>query len=72
MIKCIDCGLPKLTWRDQRAQYGRAIRSGLTADEAKALMPRCQKCLTKTLKHWNALKSAPPTRSSACSYASSD
>jgi hypothetical protein len=58
MIKCLDCKLPKLTWADQRGQFGRAIRHGLTADEAKALMPRCQKCLTMVLKHWKrSLKS---------------
>jgi hypothetical protein len=59
MIKCIDCKMPKLTWADQRRQFGRAIRRGLTVDEAKALMPRCQKCLTQALKHWNVLKPLP-------------
>jgi hypothetical protein len=47
LIKCIACGLPKMTWADQRRQYGRAIRKGLTPDEAKRIMPRCQKCMTE-------------------------
>ena len=45
---CQGCGY-RITWADQRRQFGRAIRHGLTADEAKALMPRCQKCLTEKL-----------------------
>jgi hypothetical protein len=57
--KCIGCGSPRLTWAEQRRQYGRAIRRGLTPDEAKRLMPRCQKCLTVMLgddRHRNARK----------------
>jgi hypothetical protein len=48
-IKCLGCGWTKMTWREQRQQYGRAIRRGLSADEAKKLMPRCQKCVTEIL-----------------------
>jgi hypothetical protein len=47
--KCLDCGYA-ITWETQRRQYGRAIRRGLTPDEAKQLMPRCQKCLTHTFR----------------------
>jgi hypothetical protein len=50
MKRCKGCGGQKVTWAEQRKQYGRAIRHGLTPDEAKALMPRCQKCLTKALE----------------------
>jgi hypothetical protein len=49
-IKCVDCKRPCLTWADQRRQYGRVLRAGLTPKEAKALMPRCQKCTTKALR----------------------
>lgn len=33
----------------QRSQFGRLLRRGLAADQAKALMPRCQVCITATL-----------------------
>jgi hypothetical protein len=46
-IRCRRCGNP-ITRDQQRRQFGRAIQTyGLTPDEAKRLMPRCQKCLTE-------------------------
>jgi hypothetical protein len=36
-----------MTWAEQRRQYGRAIRYGLTPQEAKAEMPKCGKCVTE-------------------------
>jgi len=39
-----------MTWDDRRHQFGRAIRAGLTPDEAKTFMPRCQKCTTQALR----------------------
>jgi len=38
-----------MTWADRRYQFGRVIHAGLTPNEAKALMPRCQKCITQAL-----------------------
>jgi hypothetical protein len=49
MQKCLGCGAPKLTWAEHRRQYGRALKRGLTPEEAKKLMPRCQKCMTTAL-----------------------
>jgi hypothetical protein len=46
--KCIGCGILRTPGK-MRWQHNRAIKRGLTPDEAKALMPRCQKCLTKAL-----------------------
>jgi hypothetical protein len=47
---CLDCHCC-MTWAAQRKQFGRAIKKfGFTVDEAKTLMPRCQKCLTSKLK----------------------
>jgi len=46
--KCLGCGALRTPGK-VRWQYKRAIRHRLTPDEAKALMPRCQKCLTKAL-----------------------
>jgi hypothetical protein len=46
--RCRDCRYPQ-TWADQRRQWGRGLRAGLTPDEAKAAMPRCQKCMTTHL-----------------------
>jgi hypothetical protein len=38
-----------MTWSDQRRQWGRLLRRGLTQEQARALAPRCQKCLTTAL-----------------------
>jgi hypothetical protein len=47
--QCRRCGL-SLTWMEAKKQFGRAIkRGGLSADEARQLMPQCQKCTTRTL-----------------------
>ena len=45
---CLRCGYA-MTWEAQRRQFGRLLHRGLTAEEAKALMPRCQVCITATL-----------------------
>jgi hypothetical protein len=46
---CVRCGY-RITWAEQRKQFGRAIkRYGLTPEAAKALMPGRQVCLTSTL-----------------------
>lgn len=42
---CRDCRYP-MTWDQQRRQFGRLMQKGFTVDEAKAALPRCQKCLT--------------------------
>ena len=43
---CLGCGRRIVTWAEQRRQYGRAMRAGLTKAQAGELMPRCQKCTT--------------------------
>jgi hypothetical protein len=48
--RCKSCGYAQ-TWADQRRQFGRLIRAGFDRDQVKALLPRCQKCLTQTLKN---------------------
>jgi hypothetical protein len=48
-IKCLGCGWIMMTWAEQRRQFGRAVRAGLSLDETKQLMPRCQKCTTEAL-----------------------
>jgi hypothetical protein len=49
LSKCLDCGRP-VTWDEQRRQFGHAIKVyGLTQQEAKQAMPRCQKCTTTLL-----------------------
>jgi hypothetical protein len=45
---CLRCGFP-ITWEAQWQQWGRLMRRGLSPEEAKALMPRCQKCITMTI-----------------------
>ena len=39
---CGDCR-NRMTWTAQRVQFGRLRRLGMTLDEARALLPRCQK-----------------------------
>lgn len=39
-----------ITWADQRKQFGRMIKRGLSIDEIKAIQPRCQKCVTVYLR----------------------
>lgn len=46
---CLDCGYP-MTWDAERRQFGRLLKRGLVADEAKRLLPRCQKCITQLLR----------------------
>lgn len=53
--KCAGCQ-SRLTWAEQRVQYGRLVRRGLTREQIKALSPRCQKCMTV------ALRTIPNTR----------
>jgi hypothetical protein len=43
---------------EQRRQFGRICAAGLGPEEAKALMPRCQRCTTTAL--WHGLKSPKP------------
>jgi hypothetical protein len=46
---CLRCGYP-MTWENQRRQFGRLMRRGMTTEETKALLPRCQKCMTTALR----------------------
>jgi hypothetical protein len=55
---CLRCGYA-MTWDAQRRQFGRLLNRGLTAEEVKALMPRCQKCMTVTLASSEPVKSWP-------------
>ena len=49
-VTCRDCGWTGMTWAEQRRQFGRVVQAGLTIDEAKTLMPRCQRCTTIVLR----------------------
>ena len=46
--ECRGCDT-QMTWAEQRRQFGRACAAGLTAEDAKAQMPRCQRCTTTML-----------------------
>lgn len=46
--KCLRCG-KNMTWRERRYQFGRIIRHGISFEDAKELMPKCQKCVTLAL-----------------------
>lgn len=46
--RCLGCDY-RMTWAARRRQYGRLLRRGFSADQAKAAMPRCQKCVTRWL-----------------------
>jgi hypothetical protein len=42
---CSRCSA-RITWADQRRQWGRLIRAGLSERQARDIQPRCQKCVT--------------------------
>lgn len=46
---CRGCGVVPLTWADQRKQFGRMMRAGLSKEQAGANSPRCGKCVTELL-----------------------
>jgi hypothetical protein len=46
--RCAGCKY-KLTWAEQRKQFGRLLRLGKTQEQAKAIMPRCQTCTTRAI-----------------------
>lgn len=48
MDRCLACANP-MKWTDRRHQLARLLKSGFTEDAAKALLPRCQKCVTQLL-----------------------
>ena len=56
--RCRGCGNP-ITWADQRRQYGRLLRRGLSTEEAKAALPRCQKCVTRWLRDRDPVPGLP-------------
>jgi hypothetical protein len=47
--KCLDCNYP-MTWEHQRRQFGRLMRLGMSVQDAKSILPRCQKCMTLLLR----------------------
>ena len=49
-MRCKACNR-LLTWAEQRRQYGRCLKHGLSEVGAKAASPRCGKCMTKHLRH---------------------
>lgn len=46
---CLQCGY-SITWATQRQQFGRLMRKGFSVEDARKLLPRCQVCLTATLR----------------------
>ena len=44
-IPCIECQR-RMTWAEQRVQYGRLKKRGVTNAHIKDALPRCQKCVT--------------------------
>jgi hypothetical protein len=56
--RCRGCRFP-ITWTEQRRQYLRMGRCGLTKAEAKQASPRCGKCVTRWLRG-RAAPTEPP------------
>ena len=48
--RCKDCK-KEMTWASQKTQLGRLIRRGLAIEKARAILPRCQKCVTRAMIH---------------------
>jgi hypothetical protein len=46
---CRGCGQYGISWSEQRRQYGRMLRRGMSSEAVKGLLPRCQKCVTVLL-----------------------
>jgi hypothetical protein len=47
--KCRRCGL-LIKWAEAREQFRRVVKyGGLSVDEAKRLMPQCEKCTVQTM-----------------------
>jgi len=55
---CVKCWT-SLTWDHRKKQYRPRIEGGLTPDEAKAAMPRCQKCMTVFLRNYPRTAGTP-------------
>ena len=49
-IICKSCR-SRMTWAQQRVQFGRMLKRGLNKEQAKLLLPQCQKCITRHLKN---------------------
>ncbi len=47
--KCPRCNGP-MTWSEQRRQYGRLAKHGMSPEQIKPLMPRCYRCITAWLR----------------------
>jgi hypothetical protein len=60
--RCRGCGQYGITWAEQRRQYGRLLRRGISPEAVKGLLPRCQKCVTALLHHQKCEFSADPRR----------
>ncbi|MBN2291062.1 MAG: hypothetical protein JXM70_01480 [Pirellulales bacterium] len=56
--QCKTCKEP-MTWREQRRQYGRCVRRGMTKFEIQEALPRCQKCLTQHRQEMQSAVSWP-------------
>jgi hypothetical protein len=62
-ITCSDCGSAYgVTWADQRSQFGRLIRRGVTRDQIKDILPRCGKCVTVWMRANAVATSNAPLR----------
>lgn len=46
--RCLSCNHP-ITWAEQKKQFGRLVRKGLSSEQAKRLLPWCGKCVTNAL-----------------------
>lgn len=46
--RCQSCKMP-VTWMEQKRQFARCLQKGMTAEQAQAILPRHQKCLTQFL-----------------------
>jgi hypothetical protein len=57
--RCLRCGLG-MTWAEQRRQFGRLIRKGLSPQEVKAITPLCQKCITVAFDRTNQTTHVKP------------
>jgi hypothetical protein len=53
-IRCQNCNC-EMTWSEQKRQFGRMLRKGLSIEDAGRLSPRCSKCVTQFFRPNEAL-----------------
>lgn len=57
MYKKTPCSVcdNRITWEEQRREFGRLLKGGFSRNQAKAVMPRCCDCVSTLLRRARAV-----------------